>query len=238
MIALTFINHSPLPPPPAPSHLHCFVRYLEGADALHGAFCDIMHLFFAGMSRYEFCWLMELLVALGILTWAQLNARLKSMQTSRGHKIPELSPPKNSSNKAKGSLSMTLTSSEMMHLVIIRHICIYLHTHMCLRTQVCALTMVSLLFHSVAAIEPLFDECEDGGAAARAEPAWASWLAHYELAVFCMQHSVKPNDGAHLRKLAADWKLAFSKVKPPLPASHILLSCSPVCALTWSLTSI
>jgi len=95
-------------------------RYLVGADALHGAFCDIMHLFFAGMSRYEFCWLMERLVAMGILTWARLNARLKSMQTSRGHKLPELFAPKNSSNKAKGSLSMTLTSSEMMHLVMIR----------------------------------------------------------------------------------------------------------------------
>lgn len=112
--ALTLINHS----------WHCF-RNLVDADALHGAFCDIMHLFFAGMSRYEFCWLMEHLVAQGLLTWAQLNTRLKSMQTSRGHKIPALSPPKNSSNKAKGACSMTLTSSEMMHLVVIR--CIPLH---------------------------------------------------------------------------------------------------------------
>lgn len=147
------------------------------ADPIFGAFADVMHLFFAGMSRYEFCWLAEILIP-AYTTWDAVNARAKKLNREKGHRIPELFAPRNSSGKPKGSLSMTLSSAEMMHLTVA----------------------------SVAMFEPLLT------AEARAEPAWASWVAHVTLVNCCLQHSFPRSEIVRLRGLIADYKEAFSKV--------------------------
>ena len=148
------------------------------ADPIYGAFADIMHLLYAGMSRYEFCWLTDILIPL-YTTWEAVNARASKLKKEKGHRIPELFPPRNSSGKAKGSLSMTLSSAEMMHLTVA----------------------------SIAILEPLLP------AEARAEPAWASWVAHVALANCCLQHSFPRSEIVRLRGLIADYKDAFSKAR-------------------------
>lgn len=99
--------------------LHSAIQYLPGANMEYDLRKDTMHLFLRGITPHEGLWMINGFVQDGEFTWEELNIARKKLTVPRGHKIPELYPPK-SDGKPLKSQSLCLTGSGVLHFAVNR----------------------------------------------------------------------------------------------------------------------
>ena len=85
-------------------------------DVVRDSSLDIMHLAFAGMSRYLILWFMDLFIP-RVFSWEQVNAKTRAYPFPRGERAPHLQQTKGSK---RGSKSIHLNAGETMRWTLAR----------------------------------------------------------------------------------------------------------------------
>lgn len=108
------------------SKVRCALHYIPGANLETDTRKDTMHLFLRGITAHEALWMIDRFVKAGEFTWADLNEARKNLKVPRGHKIPELVPPKSDGKKLKAQ-AICLNGSGVLHFAVNRCVATVLH---------------------------------------------------------------------------------------------------------------